>query len=255
MLDRLDPTPLYVQLARSLRRRIVSGEFRNGETIPSEAELQQVFSTTRGTVRNAISVLVNEGLIEQVHGKGTFVRLASVNYSLWNFGSFTEFARSRHEAPVSLVITHEVAETADDRVLNLVRARGLASESGVSYVHLDTSTLSLSRFPGLDEYDFGAESLYRVIREEYGVSPHRSELTISAVNPDEMARRLLEIEPTVECVTRVSGVVYDAADNVVERTTVIYSPQQTIRVVTLIDVGAAPGGDQGVDSAQPAAFH
>jgi GntR family transcriptional regulator len=216
----------------------VTGEYAAGEAIPSEAALQEMFGTTRGTVRSALSVLVNEGLVEQVHGRGTFVRLAEVNYSIWNFGSFTDYARSRDEVPVSLVVEHAVTGTKEARVLQLVRARGLSTPTGTRYIHLDASKIPLTRFPGLERYDFGAESLYRVMREDYGVHPRRSELTITAVQPDGPTRDILRIDPSVPAVCRVDGVVFDADEAVLERTSVTYSPQQTLRIATIIDGGA-----------------
>lgn len=231
--------PLYLRIARTLRRQIVTGEYGTGDAIPSETSLQEIFGTTRGTVRAALAVLVNEGLVEQVHGRGTFVRLAPVNYSIWNFGSFTDYARSRDEVPVSRVVEQAVSGDGADRMLRLVRARGLATPEGARYVHLDASDIPLQRFPGLERFDFGAESLYRVMREEFGVHPARSELTITAVQPDEETRRILRIDPSVPAVCRVDGVVFDAHDLVVERTSVVYSPQQTLRIATTID-----GGDE-----------
>jgi GntR family transcriptional regulator len=233
--------PLYLRIARALRRQIVSGEYSAGDAIPSEASLQEIFGTTRGTVRSALAVLVNEGLVEQVHGRGTFVRLAPVNYSIWNFGSFTDYARSRDEVPVSRVVEHEVTGEGADRVLRLVRARGLSTPTGTRFVHLDASEIPLQLFPGLDRFDFGTESLYRVMREEYGIHPARSELTIAAVQPDDAAREILRIDSAVPAVCQVNGVVFDAHDVVVDRTSVIYSPQQTLRIATTIDGGADTG--------------
>jgi GntR family transcriptional regulator len=70
----MDPTPLYVQLARVLRKRIASGELEPRSTLPSETYLQQEHEVSRGTVRMAIAILRDEGLVITIGGRGTFVK-------------------------------------------------------------------------------------------------------------------------------------------------------------------------------------
>src|SRR3954447_11481237 len=65
--------PVYVQLAEALRDRIEAAEF--GERpLPSEVQLGQQYGVGRNTVRGAIALLRNEGILQVVHGVGTFVR-------------------------------------------------------------------------------------------------------------------------------------------------------------------------------------
>lgn len=67
-------TPLWAQLADILRQQISTGKLPSGRVIPSESTLMQEHEVARGTVRKAIDVLVAEGLVERVQGRGTFVR-------------------------------------------------------------------------------------------------------------------------------------------------------------------------------------
>lgn len=57
-----------------LRTYILDGTFPAGTRLPSEAQLVEEFGVSRGTVRQALTILVNEKLIERVNGSGTFVR-------------------------------------------------------------------------------------------------------------------------------------------------------------------------------------
>ncbi|MEN8115277.1 MAG: GntR family transcriptional regulator, partial [Actinomycetota bacterium] len=54
-------TPRYVHISQQLRGLILEGTYKPGEAIPSEAELMSMFGTARGTVRQAVDVLVSEG--------------------------------------------------------------------------------------------------------------------------------------------------------------------------------------------------
>ncbi len=65
--------PVYLQLADILTERIRSGELPIGRTIPSEKTLQQEFGLARGSVRMAVKVLRERGLVETIPQRGTFV--------------------------------------------------------------------------------------------------------------------------------------------------------------------------------------
>jgi len=70
-IDPRSPEHPYQQLARQLRERIESGEITS--QMPSITELTAQTGLAVGTVRRAIDILVNEGLVQTVPGRGTFV--------------------------------------------------------------------------------------------------------------------------------------------------------------------------------------
>ena len=72
-VDRFDATPLYEQLAAILRERIKSGELAPRDQVPSEPYLMQEQGLSRDTVRHALNILRDEGLIQTFPGRGTFV--------------------------------------------------------------------------------------------------------------------------------------------------------------------------------------
>jgi GntR family transcriptional regulator of arabinose operon len=69
---------LHVRIIEEIRERILAGDLVAGDRLPSELQMAQQHHTSRGTVRHALDVLVNEGLLERVQGSGTFVRLSSL---------------------------------------------------------------------------------------------------------------------------------------------------------------------------------
>jgi GntR family transcriptional regulator len=72
-LDRNGNIPLVYQLGEAVRDKIVRGEYRLDEPIPTEGELQKLYGVSRTTVRLALAKLVNEGYIRRQQGKGTYV--------------------------------------------------------------------------------------------------------------------------------------------------------------------------------------
>ncbi len=74
-LDRGTHAPaLYLQLVAHFRSQIASGTRPPGSQLPTEIELTEMFEVSRNTVRQAMNMLVNEGLLERTQGRGTFVR-------------------------------------------------------------------------------------------------------------------------------------------------------------------------------------
>jgi len=68
-----DALPLYYRIKTVLEERIRSGVLEPGSQLPSEADLCREFGVSRGTVRDAVRELVQSGLVERRHGKGSFV--------------------------------------------------------------------------------------------------------------------------------------------------------------------------------------
>lgn len=135
----------YGWLAARLRTSIMSGEWVPGGTIPAETQLAKNYNVALGTMRQAIAVLVAEGLLERVHGRGTFVSSGIGGASLLRFFRFRAAqepggamtAHADTEIPVSRIVEKRVVKaSADvaaalglalrDPVLALTRVRTLA---------------------------------------------------------------------------------------------------------------------------------
>ena len=228
--DPHDPTPLYTQLYRMLRARILDGAYPEGSAIPSETEMRDRHGVTRGTVRNAVSLLVREGLVQQIRGKGTIVTYTPINHSVWNFGGFTDFSRGRGQRPIPTVPDHRITDGETGPVLTLIRARGIASEDQQTFLNLDTSWLELRKYPGIDQFDFARLSLYQVMREHYGIVPARAELTLSIAQPSDLTERAFGKLPGVNAFICAAGNVHTREGDLVERTSVIYSPALEMRI-------------------------
>jgi GntR family transcriptional regulator len=72
-VDPYSSEPMYAQLAGILRARITSGELVRLDPLPSESALVQEHGVSRDTVRRAVAVLREEGLVFTVPQRGTFV--------------------------------------------------------------------------------------------------------------------------------------------------------------------------------------
>ena len=72
-VDKYAAEPLYVQLADILRHKIESGELARLDPLPSESTLTQEHDVSRDTVRRAVALLRDEGLVFTIAQRGTYV--------------------------------------------------------------------------------------------------------------------------------------------------------------------------------------
>ncbi|MEV5448172.1 GntR family transcriptional regulator, partial [Streptomyces sp. NPDC052644] len=68
------PTPKYLRVLNTLRKRIEDGDYVPGAALPSENQLSTEFGVSRPTVLKALGILKQDGWIESQQGKGSFVR-------------------------------------------------------------------------------------------------------------------------------------------------------------------------------------
>jgi DNA-binding GntR family transcriptional regulator len=73
-IDRDSYEPAYAQLVNILRRQIAAGMFRPGDRLPSEAQLCRRYGVSPMTVRRAINILADQGVVNTAQGRGTFVK-------------------------------------------------------------------------------------------------------------------------------------------------------------------------------------
>ncbi len=200
-LHRHHPVPLYQQLAATLRAQIESGQYGTHQRLPSERELALQFRVSRMTVRQALDALARDGLIAGKVGKGTFISEPKINQQLATLTGFSEDAQHRHQAPSSRVLKAETLTASKDvaaalqidsqaRVFNLLRVR-LANNSPLA---IENAFLPLHLCPDLASHDFSRESLYAVLRNQYGWNLVRARQTMDARLATDEELGLLELK-------------------------------------------------------------
>jgi GntR family transcriptional regulator len=169
--------PLYFQLRQHVRLKIEGGEWPPGERIPSENELTTKFGVSRETVRQALSELVREGLLERRQGFGTVVRDRRITQDLSRFYTFPSAMMSTGHRPTTEVLSVETiridagvahhlgGQPGEEQAVKISRLRLADGEP----VMLESSYLPASLFPGLTRERLVDRSLYELMREDYGV--------------------------------------------------------------------------------------
>lgn len=68
MLNQNSTIPLYEQVKESIKQKIEQKEWTENSRVPSEIELMKMYEVSRVTVRNALTILVDEGYLEKKQG-------------------------------------------------------------------------------------------------------------------------------------------------------------------------------------------
>ncbi len=81
-INKAAPEPIYQQIKKTIERKIAAGEWTAGQKLPSENELVAALEVSRMTINRALRELTQQGLINRVHGLGSFVAEAPRHASL-----------------------------------------------------------------------------------------------------------------------------------------------------------------------------
>ena len=195
------PLPLWFQIKEQLRRAIDVGEWAAGEQLPPESELTEFFGVSRITVRTAFERLGDQGLVERIPGRGTFVAQRSFEQPVTRLAGFHEDMASRGFVPSAHTLSVRVVPGPSDAASalgaegeDLVEIRRLLladnTPMAVQHGYLPTWVLGNGEFTNADLYN---KSLYRLMEERTASHPATAEETIEAVRADRMRADLLDV--------------------------------------------------------------
>lgn len=218
------PQPLYRQVKSHLVHRVLAGEWRPGESLPSEMKLAEEYGLSQGTVRKAIEEMAAEGLVSRQAGRGTFVTSHSADRRPFRFhrlraddgqkiaGENVQFVHCR-ETGASARAAAGLGLPGDAPVTETLRLRHYAGRP----VLLELICLPSGRFPGIAaalEAERPA-SIYLLLERRHNVLVTRVDERVRARMPDVQERRLLNLAPQTP-VLEVERVAYSLGGEPVE---------------------------------------
>lgn len=171
MLDKYASSTLHSQLSDIMREKIYSRAWGAGRKIPSEHELMRTFGLSRGTVRHSIKSLVDEGLLVQSHGRGTFVAEGGISHPAGDRPiSFAESLREQGKIfttevldqlvlPAPADVAYELEEEPGTPTLFLRRLRSVEADP----IMVIESWISVERCPGIQDADYTHEGAYDAV--------------------------------------------------------------------------------------------
>lgn len=170
------------------------------DKLPSERELSELFNINRSTLRAAIIRMIDEGKLYKVTGSGNFVQEPKIVRNLNDLDSLTKLVEGFGKKISSKVILATVIEANKQimkklklplgtKVFQLLRVRLIDNEPFV----LETSFIEYQRFEGIDRYNFEEVSLYRILKDDYGVDIVKGQEKLTLTYATEEEAELLSV--------------------------------------------------------------
>ena len=206
--------PLYDQIKILLTQSLIAGEWKPGESIPSEMELAARFQVSQGTVRKAIDALAAENILIRRQGKGTFVATHTELKHQYRFlhiipdkgekvhptTDFIDVKRGKASAEVAAAL-----DLKPGAPVTVIRRVLVFAGSPIIF---DEIVLSSALFPNLalEKVRESKGSIYSFLETGYGLRMIRAEERLYAVAADETAAGQLAVKAGTPllCVDRIA---------------------------------------------------
>lgn len=205
---------IYQNVINLLKNRLNSSIYNIGDLLPSEKELAELYDVSRNTLRKALKILEEEGLIERRHGSGTYLRNKQFQASVTHLDSFTEIAKNEGKTPTSLILKFEL-QMASEEVANNLKvnhgepvyfARRLRFIDNIA-MQVEETWLSASRFPDLTIAHM-KKSKFSYIENECGVKILGCYESFQPILPSSEVAKLLHIS-TLDPIIRMQTQAID----------------------------------------------
>lgn len=242
-----------MQLVTILSDQIGNGEFRPGQRLPSESQLCERYDVSPMTVRRAINILVDQGLVTTAQGKGTFVKPMELSAVTFGLDELREFFRKNGESKVKLLEVRIVR--ADEEVaskLNIARSdrtilikRLITKQDEPVVCHQEYLVYDPTR--PVVEAEMEVTALHGLFAGSGDTSLKRGELSIEATVLSEAEARLLKAPVNLPSF-RLEHTFYDFDDRPVSWGVFICRGDR-LRFVTVVGIPNA-GRSQTIESGE-----
>lgn len=236
LIDPYSTEPLYYQLKEILRKNILAGVWKAGDKIPTEKELSETFGVSTAVVRQAVSLLVDEGFLVKRQGKGTFVVDTRVRQGPRKLSSFSEEMAAMGLKASSIVLEKGIKE-ADEKISKALQIQPKTRVIMVKRLRLaNDEPLGIQTFyipeymvPDFLQNDL-TQSLYELLETKYGIVIKSAHEKYYATILDKYECKLLKVKwPFAGFIVERSA--FDATGSPVEYTeSVIRSDKYSVQV-------------------------
>ena len=214
--------PVYVRIAQTLKESIQQGVYKVEDRLPSEHQLSDRFGVNRHTLRRAIALLKEEGLLRVDKGRGIFVAADPILYPIGKRVRYNDALQAQEpSASYQLLRTTEIpadaniAKKLEIRLGDPVAVVDIIGLGDRHPLNISTSYFPLHRFPDILQQCHNFQTISHLFKQIYGCEPIRRQTNISArlVRPQDA--RLLKVALN-QPILLVESVNVDCKDAVIE---------------------------------------
>lgn len=201
-VDPKSPIPLYSQIKDAILNFIEVNNLQPGDLLPSERELCEVFSVSRLTVRKAITLLIQDGVVFQQAGKGTFISSPKIQQRLLVLTSFTEAITQEGHTPGTQVLEFAMSQPKPSicRKLEVPYGSSLLMVRRLRFIDNSPFSISTSYLPpeviaSISREDLQHNSLYGLLDKRCGIKLAKASAVLEVAVADQYEAMLLTIKP------------------------------------------------------------
>lgn len=208
----MNRVPAYKIVHSSLKKEIQDGKYPVSELLPTEPELEKIFKVSRTTIRKAMELLKEEGLIEIKQGRGTMVLDYRTKQDMNKVTSVTESLRRRgyevrtksmyiDSIPASEELSYELGIKHGAMVARIQRIQ-LADEKPVAIMK---NYIPYQYVPNIEKFTNKFSGLYQFLEEQYQLEIHAAHDKIFAKSADFVESEMLCTQPgtALLCIRRI----------------------------------------------------
>ncbi|MBT1048646.1 GntR family transcriptional regulator [Streptococcus macedonicus] len=204
--------PAYIRIHDAIKKEIDRGVWEIGQRLPSERDLADDYEVSRMTLRQAITLLVEEGILERRVGSGTYVASHRVQEKMRGTTSFTEIVRSQGKTPSSQLISYQrkLANEAEIQQLQLKATDTVVRMERVRFADNVPLVFEVASIPEKLIQSFNQEDItehfFQTLTDN-GYEIGKSQQTIYAKNASERVANYLKV-PKNHAVLALTQVSY-----------------------------------------------
>jgi GntR family transcriptional regulator len=210
MLNPESPLPLYHQLSEILMEQIRNGKYTPGDVMPSETGMAKQYGIGRPTVRQAMDVLVQKGLVKRKRGSGTFVNHQDKQVDLFSLAGTSQAFLTQGINTASRTIEAAKLKNIKDDTANPFNGESAFFLSRLILIQEDPNQEDLAKgdpvlleefylhpvlFSGLDALDLENRSLSGVVSDHYYLKPDTGRQSFKISMLSKTRARWLKLEP------------------------------------------------------------
>lgn len=169
---------LYLELKNKIKSKIKNGVYKKGERIPTEPELSKEYGVSRITVRRAVKELEREGIVQKIHGKGTFVKESkNIKLKMLSVGGFKGYEMKENISLFRKIVSKTIVEDESlDEIFKMkkaekyLRLERLIYNSDKKPLFKDISYFPISIYGKIGDKITSNISTFEIIKNDYGIN-------------------------------------------------------------------------------------
>ena len=213
-------------IANEIKYMFIEKKYKEGDKLPSERELSEIYGVQRATIREAYHILEEEGIIEIRERSGRYMGHTRIKNNLQEIKSFSDKLSDIGMEVKNKLISFEIIELDKElykkvklpigtSVYKITRVRKIVREEEDFPIAIEYSYIPEVIADKLLKYDLEENSLFEILKTQYGRVPKKEDQVIEIVYANEFESKTLKVDQMTALIKK-HGITYDEDGNILQ---------------------------------------